>query len=75
MRAKKQCCVIDAVACLIHRVQESWAEKKLSKALFVHVKGAFDHISQIRLVKKMMELGIDSNLIYWTKSFLTDRIV
>lgn len=35
MGARKQRCAIDAVACLIHKVQESWAEKKLVAALFM----------------------------------------
>ncbi len=75
MGARNQRCAIDAVACLIHRVQESWAEKKLVAALFMDVKGAFDHVSRTRLIEKMMELGIDGDLIHWTQSFLTDRTV
>ena len=39
------------------------------------VKGAFDHVSKTRLVERMMELGIDGDVIRWTKSFLTDRKV
>lgn len=75
MGAKKQQCAIDTVACLIHRVQESWAEKKLAAALFMDVKGAFDHVSRVRLIERMMELEIDGDLIRWTQSFLTDQTV
>ena len=37
---------IDAVATLIHTVQEKWEEKKLAAALFMDLKGAFDHVSK-----------------------------
>ena len=39
------------------------------------VKGAFDHVSRAQLAQKMADLGIDDDLIEWTKSFLTDRWV
>ena len=39
------------------------------------VKGAFDHVSRTRLIERMMELGVDGDLIRWTQSFLTDRTV
>ena len=75
MGARKQRCAIDALASLIHRVQESWAEKKLAAALFMDVKGAFDYVSRTRLIERMMKLGIDGDWIRWTQSFLTDRTV
>ena len=38
------------------------------------VKRAFDHVSRAELAKKkMLELGIDDNLIGWTQFFLTDQ--
>ena len=39
------------------------------------IKGAFDYVSQAKLVQWMKDLGIDNDLIGWTKSFLTDRSV
>ena len=39
------------------------------------VKGAFDHISKGRLLTWVIELGIDSDLVSWTGSFLTYRRV
>lgn len=38
-------------------------------------KGAFDYVSQAKLVQRIRDLGIDDDLIGWTKSFLTDRSV
>ncbi len=58
MGARKQRCAIDAVASLVHKVQESWAEKKLAAVLFMDVKGAFDHVSKTSLVERMIKLGI-----------------
>ena len=37
------------------------------------VKGAFDHVSKGQLLRRMVELGIDGDLVTWTGSFLTDR--
>ncbi len=39
------------------------------------VKGAFDHVSKVQLLSRMLELGIDGDLLTWTDSFLTDRKV
>ncbi len=58
---------------LVNAVQEKWSEKKLAGALFMDVKGAFDHVSRSQLLKCMIDLGIDGDLVAWTKSFLTDR--
>lgn len=73
MGARKERSAIDAVAVWVHTVQEKWAEKKLAGALFMDVKGAFDHVSRSQLLKRMIELGIDGDLVACTRSFLTDR--
>ena len=73
MGARKERSAIDAVSVLVHRVQESWEEKKLAGALFMDVKGAFDHVSRSQLLRRMIELGIDGDLVAWTRSFLIDR--
>ena len=73
MGARKERSAIDAVAVLIHKIQEIWASKKLAGALFMDIKGAFDHVSKAQLLKRMIELGIDGDLVAWTSSFLTDR--
>ncbi len=73
MRARKEWSAIDVVAVLVHTVQENWSKKKLAGALFMDVKGAFDHISKSQLLMHMTDLGIDTDLVEWTKSFLTDR--
>ena len=39
MGARKERSAIDAVAMLVHTVQEKWLEKALAGALFMDVKG------------------------------------
>ena len=75
MGGQKERSAIDAVATLVHTVQENWKKKKLAAVLFMDVKGAFDHVSKGQLIMRMIQLGIDGDLVTWTGSFLTDRKV
>ena len=75
MGGRKERSAIDVVAILVHAVQKGWEDKKLVAALFMDVKGAFDHVSKRQLISCMVELGADGDLVLWTKSFLTDRKV
>ncbi|KAL2012391.1 hypothetical protein VTN00DRAFT_5109 [Thermoascus crustaceus] len=75
MGSRKRRSAIDAVACLIQEVHQAWGQKQLAGALFMDVKGAFDHVDPAKLVKRMRELGIDGDLICWVRSFLADRRV
>lgn len=38
----------------------------------MEIKGASDHISKCELLTRMIDLGIDTDVVTWTKSFLTD---
>jgi hypothetical protein len=62
MGSRKQRSAIDAVACLVQEVHRAWGQKQLVGALFMDVKGAFDHVDVARLVKRMLDLGLDTNL-------------
>lgn len=73
MGARKERYAIDAVAVIVHQVEQAWAEKELAAALFMDVKGAFDHVAKNQLIARMLELGIDGDLVRWTSSFLTNR--
>ena len=75
MGGRKERSAIDAVATLVHTVQEKWEEKKLAAALFMDVKGAFDNVSKGQLLNRMIELRIDGELVAWTGSFLLDQKV
>ena len=50
-------------------------KEKLAAALFMDMKGAFNHISQTRLIAKMIELEIDDDLVRWTQLFLKDQTI
>ena len=45
MGSCKQQSAIDAVACLIQNTHEAWKLQQLVGALFLDVKGAFDHVN------------------------------
>lgn len=53
----------NAVSVLVDIIQESWKKKKLAKALFIDVKEAFNNVSKIWLFKRMIEQGIDRDLV------------
>ena len=63
MSGRKKRSAIDAVATLVHNVQETWEEKKLAAALFMDVKGAFDNVSKGQLLNQMIKLEIDGNIV------------
>ena len=63
MGAQKERCAIDVVASLVYKVQQRWSKKELAVALFMDMKGAFDHISITQLVAQILELEIDGDLI------------
>ena len=75
MGGRKHRSAIDAAAVMIHKVHGIWKDKQIAGALLMDVKGAFDYVSRTKLVQRMRDLGIDDDLIGWTKSFLTDRSV
>lgn len=64
--------MIDIVVSLVHKVEKLWVDKKLVTILFIAIKEAFDHISRTIFVERMIGLGVDDDLIQWTKSFLID---
>lgn len=52
MGARKYRSAIDAGALLIQKVQEVWQNRKIARALFMDVKGAFDHVSRAQLAQR-----------------------
>ena len=63
MGARKNRCAVDAIALLIHEVQQKWKDGEVAAALFMDVKGAFDHVSRKKLAERMTNLGLDGDLI------------
>jgi len=48
-------------------------DKKVTLALFIDVKGAFDYISANQLIKICIDLDLPKSLYSWIDSFLIDR--
>ncbi len=48
-------------------------DKKVISALFINVKGAFDHVSANQLAKICIDLDLPKSLCSWIDSFLIDR--
>jgi len=72
-RKRRSC--IDAVAILMNCTQQAWGEKKVTGALFMDVKSAFNNVSKSHLGRRMEALNIEADLIRWTGSFMSDRQV
>lgn len=53
-----------------YKIEKFWAKKKLVILLFINIKKTFDYILTTKFVKKIIILGINNNLIYWTWFFL-----
>jgi len=71
---KRRSCV-DAVAILMNHTQDMWATKKMAGALFMDIKSAFKNVNKTYLGKCMQAPRIESDLIRWTGSFMSDRQV
>ena len=48
---------VDTVMALVHDIQQAKCNGKVLSALFVDVKGAFDHVSRIQLLLVLQSLG------------------
>src|SRR6266536_2607056 len=55
-RRKKS--AIDTIITLIHNIQVAKQDKKVTSALFIDIKGAFNHISANQLIKIYINLGL-----------------
>jgi hypothetical protein len=59
MRCQRHESAIDAVACLIQEVYQGCGKKQLAGALFLDIKDAFDHVDPGRLIRRILEPGLD----------------
>src|SRR5207237_9533440 len=64
---------IDAVMVLVHNVKEAKFHDKVLSALFIHVNGAFDHVSRTQLLFVLQSLGFPLPVLSWIDTFLSDR--
>jgi ribonuclease HI len=70
-RQKKS--AIDAAFLLTTEVEKNKREGRKSSAVFLDVKGAFDHVSKNRLLDSLKELELPLCLIAWLFAFLSHR--
>jgi len=66
---------IDAALVLQNEVEVNKANKLKTSALFLDIKGAFDHVAKNRLLQVLVQLELPICLILWVKSFVEDRII
>ena len=61
---------IDTALILTNEVESTYLK---TTALFLDIKGAFDHVAKNRLLAILKKLGLPFNLISWVSSFLSNR--
>ncbi len=75
MGGRKQRSAVDAAMCLTHDIQQATNNNKVLSALFLDVKGAFDHVSLNQLLKVMKRLRLPQIVLRWVQCFLTNRSI
>ena len=58
---------------LTHEVIQALQTRQLIQAVSFDIQSAYDTVWHEGLLEKMQRMGIDSYLINWTRSFLSDR--
>ena len=75
MGGRKQRSAVDAAMCLTHDIQHAINNNKVLSALFLDVRGAFDHVSLNQLLKVMKRLHLPLVVLRWVQCFLTNRSI
>jgi Reverse transcriptase (RNA-dependent DNA polymerase) len=70
---RKQKSAIDAAISLLSDIEINKHRKKLTSALFLDVKKAFDHVNKSQLLEICCNLRLPSACINWIHSFVHDR--
>ncbi|KHJ32656.1 hypothetical protein EV44_g3666 [Erysiphe necator] len=70
-RLKKS--AIDAALLLTNEIQTNKNHNLMTSALFLDVKGDFDHVVKNQLVEILKNKRLPTNLIAWIASFLSER--
>ena len=64
---------VDAAAMLTHDVEKAFQGREVVTTLAFDIKGAFDRVTDARLIKRLWEQNISLPMIKWVASFLNDR--
>lgn len=70
---RKRKSAIDTAFLLANYIEENKLKKKTTTALFLDVKGAFDHVAKNRLLRALIKQRLPQSLVRWTCSFLEER--
>ena len=70
---RKQKSAVDACLALTNIIEEERHAGRITTALFLDVKGAFDHVAKNQLIAIMQRLGLPVSLLSWTWCLLNER--
>lgn len=70
---RKKKSAVDAALLLTNEVENNRLKGHKTSAVFMDVKGAFDHVAKNRLLQTMIHLKLPHNLVRWVQSFLSNR--
>ena len=62
INGKRKKSTIDTIITLIHNIQLAKQDKKVTSALFINIKRAFDYVSANQLIKICIKLGLQKLL-------------
>jgi ribonuclease HI len=65
----------DTALLLVNEIQVNKRLNRYTTALFLDIKGAFDHVAKNQLLIVLKELRLPTSLIAWISSFLVDRLI
>ena len=72
---RRQCRTEDQLFRFTQKVLDGFQEGKQTSAVFIDLQQAYDGVWRTGLFQKMQNMGIKSNIYFWIKSFLTDRLI
>lgn len=75
MGGRKKRSAVDTALLLTDFVERNREKGRKSSAVFLDVKGAFDHVAKGRLLQTLIKLRLPYSVVSWTMSFLKQRLV
>jgi len=72
VHARRAASTEHALHYVLERVYSAWSEGKISSILLLDISGAFDKVSQPRLLYNLRKKGIDDRIVRWIESFLSN---
>ena len=60
---------------MVHDIEMAKSNKLKTSVLFLDVKGAFDNISKVRLIKTIKDIGFPTQFTNWIDDFMSKRLI